>query len=124
VLTGRDHHELVTGEFWKLHAEQDLFRPSAATTPTSSLPWTASTAPPSPDGWLTSGPRSSPRTSAWHSGARSGWQRLSGPAVCPAAVIRDQPRGRTTAEPWATPKAWAAKMRRDDVLAVLLGYGP
>jgi hypothetical protein len=25
------------------------------------------------------------------------------------------------AEPWATPQAWAAKMRRDDVLAVLRG---
>jgi hypothetical protein len=27
------------------------------------------------------------------------------------------------AEPWATPRAWAEKMRRGDVLAVLLGYG-
>jgi ankyrin repeat protein len=27
------------------------------------------------------------------------------------------------AEPWTTPKAWAEKMRRDDVLAVLLGSG-
>jgi ankyrin repeat protein len=27
------------------------------------------------------------------------------------------------AEPWATPRAWAQKMRRDDVLTVLRGYG-
>jgi ankyrin repeat protein len=27
------------------------------------------------------------------------------------------------AEPWATPRAWAQRMRRDDVLAVLRGYG-
>jgi hypothetical protein len=36
-------------------------------------------------------------------------------------------RGADAAEagvgPRATPKAWAEKVRRDDVLAVLLGYG-
>jgi ankyrin repeat protein len=28
------------------------------------------------------------------------------------------------AEPWATPRAWAQKMRHDAVLAVLQGHGP
>jgi ankyrin repeat protein len=28
------------------------------------------------------------------------------------------------AEPWATPRAWAEKMKHDNVLQVLLNYGP
>jgi hypothetical protein len=32
--------------------------------------------------------------------------------------------GEAGAEPWATPRAWAEKMKHDNVLQVLLNYGP
>jgi ankyrin repeat protein len=48
------------------------------------------------------------------------WGRLE---LVKLLIERGADVAEANAEPWATPKAWAEKMRRDNVLAVLKGYG-
>jgi hypothetical protein len=46
-----------------------------------------------------------------------------GAGVVKRLIERGADVAEADAEPWATPSAWAEKIRRDDVLAVLLQYG-
>jgi ankyrin repeat protein len=48
------------------------------------------------------------------------WGRLE---LVKLLIERGADPAEADAEPWATPRAWAEKMQRDDVLTVLMEYG-